>query len=74
MTVAEGYILVYGDPPFSNFAKCIIEWEGETFSSVEQLYQFRKEIEFGDSAREMQWKISLSGVKLAWKNTYRYKR
>lgn len=49
MTATGNYILFYGDQPFSNFTKCDIKWNGETFGSVEQLYQFRKAIEFGDS-------------------------
>lgn len=48
MVIGDGYILFYGVPPFSNFTKCIIEWNGETFFSSEQLFQYRKAIEFGD--------------------------
>lgn len=49
MVTGDGYILFYGTPPFSNFTKCNIEWDGEVFCSVEQLFQYRKAIEFGDN-------------------------
>lgn len=48
MVTGDGYILFYGEEPFSNFTKCTIEWNGEVFCSSEQMFMYRKALEFGD--------------------------
>lgn len=48
MFAKDGYIFFYEEEPFTNFTRCTIEWGNEVFSSSEQMFMYRKALEFED--------------------------
>ena len=48
MKVTDKYVFFWKENPFCNFTRCIIKYEGKTFTSSEQLFMWMKAIFFGD--------------------------
>ena len=48
MKITDKYVFFWKENPFCNFTKCVIKYDGKTFTSSEQLFMWMKADFFGD--------------------------